>query len=315
MYESIFDRLIATKYHGKGKLLITGEYGVLDGAMAFAVPTKYGQSLIVKKQRSSDIHWKSIDKHGNVWFESKINLIDFTPASTTDETISRYLTKLLKSAVRLNSEFLDKWNGFKVETHLEFDRQWGLGSSSTLTHLVAQWADVQPLTLHFKVSNGSGYDVACAAADNPILYQINGDDVYLENLDEFRPTFIDNLYFVYLNKKQSTIAGIDYYTEKVKGKKALANTLTDLTETIVECTNLKSFSEVIDEHEVVLSKALGLKTIKEEVFSDYWGSVKSLGAWGGDFILATSDNDQLETKAYFENKGFNTILGLQEIFI
>ncbi len=283
--------------------------------MAFAVPTKFGQTLSVKKHRSSDIHWKSYDKNGEIWFESKINLIDFTPATTTDESISTLLTKLLKSAVRLNSEFLDKWNGFKVETQLEFDRMWGLGSSSTLTHLVAHWADVEPLSLHFKANNGSGYDVACAGAENPILYQINGDDIYLENLDDFRPAFIDNLYFIHLNKKQSTSKSIDYYTKQVKGKKALAKVLTDLTEAIVECTTIKSFEKVIDEHEKVLSSALNLETIKSEHFSDYWGSIKSLGAWGGDFILATSDRDADATRAYFHDKGFETVLGLEDILI
>jgi len=315
LWRTISKTIIATKFHGKGKLLITGEYGVLDGAMAFAVPTKFGQTLNVKKHRSSDIHWKSYDKNGQVWFESKINLIDFTPASTTDESISNLLTKLLKSAVRLNSEFLDKWNGFKVETQLEFDRMWGLGSSSTLTHLVAHWADVEPLSLHFKASNGSGYDVACAGADNPILYQLNGEDIYLENLDDFRPAFIDSLYFIHLNQKQSTPKSIDYYTKQVKGKKALAKELTDLTEAIVECTTLKSFNKVIDEHETILSKSLSMPTAKAEHFSDYWGSIKSLGAWGGDFIMATSDRDDKATRSYFNDKGFDTVLSLTDIFI
>ena len=37
------------EFYSNGKLLITGEYLVLDGAKAFALPTKFGQNLIVEK--------------------------------------------------------------------------------------------------------------------------------------------------------------------------------------------------------------------------------------------------------------------------
>ncbi len=57
-----------------------------------------------------------------------------------------------------------------MNTHLDFPRDWGLGSSSTLINNVAQWAQVDPFDLHFKVSNGSGYDIACANEDSPIVY-------------------------------------------------------------------------------------------------------------------------------------------------
>ena len=50
------------------------------------------------------------------------------------------------------------------------------------------------------------------------------------------------------------------------------------------------------------------KTVKEKYFSDYNGSIKSLGAWGGDFILATRNN-----KNYFLEKGFNTVFSFSEL--
>ncbi|MEM0993828.1 MAG: GHMP kinase, partial [Bacteroidota bacterium] len=34
-----------TSYYAHGKLLLTGEYAVLDGAVALAVPSKLGQRL------------------------------------------------------------------------------------------------------------------------------------------------------------------------------------------------------------------------------------------------------------------------------
>ena len=33
------------EFHANGKLLLTGEYAVLDGAKAIGLPTKRGQSL------------------------------------------------------------------------------------------------------------------------------------------------------------------------------------------------------------------------------------------------------------------------------
>ena len=44
-------------------------------------------------------------------------------------------------------------------------------------------------------------------------------------------------------------------------------------------------------------------TIKYKLFSDYPGAIKSLGAWGGDFVLAT----RKQAIDYFPLKGYKTI--------
>lgn len=293
-------------------MLLTGEYAVLDGAKALALPTRMGQSMTVKKNRGADLIWEALDQNGESWFRSTISLFDFSPIKTTDKEISKHLTKVLKNCVRLNSEFLSKWNGFKVETQVEFPLDWGLGSSSTLIHLVAQWADVNPLMLSFRVSNGSGYDVACASADKPLVYQIVDDTVSYTQID-WNPKYKNQLYFVHLGKKQKSNEAIIYYTQKVKAKKTLAKNLSEITENIINSTTLKQFDELICQHEDVLSTALGYPTAKAEHFSDYWGSVKSLGAWGGDFVLATSNKSEEATKAYFTGKGYGTVLTYEEM--
>ena len=83
--------------------------------------------MVVKRTTSSDLLWESLDMKGKKWFESTISLFDFSAISTTNQETSDYLQKLLKNAVRLNSEFLSQWNGFKIETQLEFPLDWGLG--------------------------------------------------------------------------------------------------------------------------------------------------------------------------------------------
>ena len=53
------------EFYSNGKLLLTGEYLVLDGANAFAVPTKFGQNLIVEKIVEPQLIWGSFTNTGN----------------------------------------------------------------------------------------------------------------------------------------------------------------------------------------------------------------------------------------------------------
>ncbi len=305
---------VKTTFYGHGKLLLTGEYAVLDGAKALALPTKQGQSMTVKKTRGSDLIWESLDDKGEVWFKSTISLMDFSPINTTDEEVSSRLQKMLKNAVRLNSEFLSKWNGFKVETQLEFPRNWGLGTSSTIIHAIAEWAQVHPLRLCYKCSNGSGYDVACAGAEGPIVFQ-NADDAVSYTPIDFNPPFSDKLYFVYLGEKQNTGDAIKHYLKKVKNRKTLVSAINDITEEMMDVKTLKSFESLVTKHEEILSSALGYPRIKEDRFPDYWGVVKSLGAWGGDFALVSSDKSAEETTEYFNAKGLESVIPFKEMIL
>ena len=52
-------------------------------------------------------------------------------------------------------------------------------------------------------------------------------------------------------------------------------------------------------------------TVKECLFPDYKGTVKSLGAWGGDFVLAISETEDIPN--YFLSKGFDICIPYDEI--
>lgn len=270
--------------------------------------------MVVKRTTSSDLLWESLDMKGKKWFESTISLFDFSAISTTNQETSDYLQKLLKNAVRLNSEFLSQWNGFKIETQLEFPLDWGLGSSSTLTFLVAEWAEVNPLLLYFKNEDGSGYDVACAFADGPVEYINSPDEVSYTEVD-FNPKFKDNLFFVHLGKKQSTAQGIKDYLKAVKNKAALVKSITKITEEIRSVSSISDFEALLLKHEDLISSHTGFSKVKDKHFSDYSGVVKSLGAWGGDFVLATSDKGEEATKEYFTSKGYTTVLKYKDIIL
>ncbi len=293
--------------------MLTGEYAVLDGAKALGLPTKMGQYLEVKRTTSSDLLWESYDKDGKKWFKSTISLFDFAPLATTDEAISETLQKILKSAVRLNSEFLSQWNGVKIETKLEFPLDWGLGSSSTLYYLVAEWADVNPLMLYFKAETGSGYDVACAFAEGPLEYLNSPDEVAYTEVD-FNPKFKDSLYFVHLNQKQNTSQSVKEYLKNVKNKAVLVKAITKITEDIQGSKTLGDFESLLTEHENLISHHTGFAKVKDRLFSDYKGVIKSLGAWGGDFVLATASKDENPAE-YFASKGYKTIIKYKDMIL
>ena len=299
-------------YYGHGKLLLTSEYAVLDGAVALAIPTQLGQKMTIKQTRKSDLYWNSFDHLSQEWFSAQMSLYDFSAIKTSDPEKAEYLGKLLKGAVRLNSEFLSQWNGFDVKTELEFSKDWGLGSSSSLIYTMAQWADVNPLLLHFQVSEGSGYDVACAGADYPISYQLTDESVSYTEVD-FDPVFKDKLYFVHLNNKQSSQQGIEYYLKKARKRKTLASKLSKITEDFINCKSFSNFRNLIDEHEAAVSEHLSLQCVKEKHFADFDGSMKSLGAWGGDFILVAPELSEDVVKSYFTAKGYKTILPYETI--
>ena len=67
-------------YYSHGKLLISCEYAVLDGAKALALPTKLGQRLDVSKKYTKNIHWKSLDYQNKLWFETTLSIPNFEPS-------------------------------------------------------------------------------------------------------------------------------------------------------------------------------------------------------------------------------------------
>ena len=302
------------KFYGNGKLLLFGEYAVLDGAKSLSIPTSRGQSMEIKPHRGSDLVWESYDADGELWFEAQISLYDFSAIRTSDDEIAKYIQKLLKGTVRFNTEFLNNWNGFKVINRLDFSRDWGLGSSSTLTSNMASWADINPFHLHFFISNGSGYDIACANAENPVVYQIDGDEINYTEVD-FNPKCLDKVYFVHLGQKQSSKEGIIQYAKKAKKRKTVARNITALTEEALKCSSLSSFRKIMEEHERVISTELKVPTVKEDRFKDFNGSIKSLGAWGGDFVMAVSDMSPTEVTSYFKSAGHDVVIPYEEIIL
>ncbi len=304
---------MARQYHSNGKLLITGEYAVLDGALALAIPTVYGQTLKVTENGNRKLTWKSIDHLGKTWFEWTFALD--IPLSEErqwlNDPTAKTLAKFLVEAKKLNPSFLTSKGGFAIETHLGFPKEWGLGSSSTLINNIAQWAQIDAYQLLWNAFSGSGYDIACAQNDTPLLYRLN-DGVPEVQPVLFDPLFKKSLFFVYLNKKQDSREGIARYLGRTFDKIKLIADISSLSKNIVQASSLSSYEALVLEHEKLISRALGLPMVKEAKFYDFKGSIKSLGAWGGDFILA-SGNDA--TPSYFKQKGYDVIIPFSKMML
>ena len=304
------------QYFGHGKLLLSGEYFVMDGAKSLALPTKVGQSMSVKYTASFDpiLHWKSFDVNGKLWLEARFEFWRFDCLDPDPKEEVLLLQKLLRQARKQNSHFLRDEVDVQVETNLGFPLEWGLGSSSTLIYNIAQWAYISPFELLFQTYGGSGYDIACAQSEGPILYSRNQTGPNWSPT-HFDPSFKDNLYFVYLGKKQSTNKAIDYYNSMRPFDPEVIQSISTITDEILNCKTIEEFEFLISAHENIIAKALNLKTAKELYFNDYFGEIKSLGAWGGDFILATSQKDFVETATYFDKLGFPIVVPFNDIIL
>lgn len=302
-----------TTFYSNGKLLITGEYLVLDGARAFALPTKFGQNLIVKEGYNQEIIWKSYNYDDQLWFEDVISfseIINNVEAKT--ETVKTTLINILHEAYLLNANFLNKAQGYEISTHLTFPKNWGLGTSSTLLNNIAQWTQIDAFTLLKNSFGGSGYDIACAQNNTPIVYRLDQNTPVVETT-AFKPDFTKNIFFVYLNKKQSSKAAINaYYNNKNENLAENIQYNNKITKAILESKTLKEFAYFVEKHEIHLSNILELETIKEIAFPDFNGVVKSLGAWGGDFVMAISEENP---KEYFAGKGYETLLTYDEMIL
>lgn len=296
-------------FYSNGKLLITGEYLVLNGALALALPTKFGQYLDVTPIDKKEITWNSYDADGSCWFETMLTFNDILEKRKFDEdNIKKTLVEILHYAHKQNPTFLEK-TGFEIKTTLTFPRNWGLGTSSTLINNIAQWLQIDAFTLLRDSFGGSGYDIACAKNNGAVLYQLEDEKPIIKPIS-LQFNFHKNIYFVYLNRKQNSRQAIQNFINKQLFLADETHTISKLTGELIQAASFERFCYLLEKHEILLSSILELPTIKEHLFEDFDGIIKSLGAWGGDFILVASKNNPT---AYFKEKGYHTILTYEEM--
>ena len=288
-------------FTSSGKLLLTGEYLVLEGAKALALKSKYSQSLSVSESENDTFSWTALSKNGEAWlqFEFRISNLKIDVIQTSDPKSAVQLIGILEQILSKKPELFEKPLAFKTE--MDFEKNWGLGTSSTLLANLAKWSGVNAYVLLEHSFGGSGYDVALAMEDHSILYQLNGVDREVQKV-VFDPPFKESLFFVYLNRKQNSQEAISSYSGLLVGAELPLYTekVSRMTEDVLHSETLKEFEKLMFDHETFLSKILGRNTVQKNLFSDYQGGIcKSLGAWGGDFILVTGKPENL---SYFKER-------------
>jgi mevalonate kinase len=298
-------------FFSHGKLLLTAEYVVLDQALALAVPTRYGQHLevteIPNQAGKSRLSWRSYNNDGELWYaEDFITEGAIRPEvvdACNSNPITDRLISMLEKARELNPDFLK--GSYDVSTKLDFPNNWGLGSSSTLICNIAKWAQVDAFELSEASIGGSGYDIAVGMLGGDVLYR--SPEMWEGYV--YNPPFKEQLYLVHLNQKQDSREGIKTYRNNPKNEEVLAR-ISAITEEWINAASIEQLGKLMEEHEALIAKVTGQETVKDRLFSDYPFAIKSLGAWGGDFILVVGDES---TNAYFEKKGFQTVLRYSEL--
>ena len=291
-------------FHSNGKLLISGEYLVLDGALSLALPCKFGQYLNFTEDSNGTLEWISKDMNDTIWFTAYFEAKTLKVLKTSNYNTVKWVKKILEFCNK--NSLTNKSLQGKIECKLEFPNNWGLGSSSTLLNNLASLYEVNPYDLHFSTTNGSGYDIACAGSNSALTYQVIENIPKVKKMD-WSPVFKDEILFIFLKKKQKSNLEVKRFKE-LKKDPDLISRISSITKEIIYSKTIEEFEHLLDEHESITGKYIQSETVKSKYFSDYEGSVKSLGAWGGDFVLATRKN-----KNYFLDKGFDTILSFSEI--
>lgn len=294
-------------YYSHGKLLLTGEYVVLDGASAIALPCRLGQSLRVDRHNKPHFEWTSYLKHGELWQQSVFHLENLK-AEDFNNAFEKRLFEILHIIFQLKPKLFEY--SYAFSTKLDFDKDWGLGSSSTLINNLAKWADVDAFSLLDRTFGGSGYDVAAANRKAPFIYKRQDKQVFTEDIslsEDIKPY----LYFVYLNQKQNSRAGIRKYRNQ-EIDKDLISKISEITLNLKNTTDIVTFEKLLKMHEGFISKHIDIEPVQSKLFQDYkLGIVKSLGAWGGDFVLVTAkDKSNLN---YFKQKGYTIIFNYKDL--
>ncbi len=297
--------------HGNGKLLLSGEYLVLKGAKAFAIPTKPGQSIKINKSQNNELSWTAYHPKG-VWNTAKFN-DTFTITETTDKRFAKKLQKILITALNMANLQIKDLLHIDIETHLEFMPEWGLGSSSSLIYLLSEYFKINPYQLLSHTFKGSGYDIASAQNKMPIFFLLDNNQAKNVAIN-FYPPFKENIYFIYLGKKMESGTAIASF-KKTKVSKESISEISNISTLMAVCSDLSDFQNLMNKHEKIIGGIINETPVKTKHFSDFNGSIKSLGAWGGDFAMIATEKPFSYVKDYFLNKDLDIIFKYDELIL
>ena len=105
---------------------------------------------------------------------------------------------------------------------------------------LTKWARVDPYELLNSKFKGSGYDIACCDKTNPIIFMKKENKIEIIDIS-FRVNFLEKIYLIYTNRKQSSESSLNkYYKNKIDRKKSI-QTINQINDEILKCSNLNEF--------------------------------------------------------------------------
>jgi len=289
--------------------MLTGEYMVLRGAETLALPLRLGQKLLIVPYDGEAIYWESFEPAGK-WFETALHNQSLAVLAGTDESKSNRLREILQHIRKQNPGFLAD-GGYWVRTDLDFNPQFGMGSSSTLLAALCEAAGVNPYPVLRETFGGSGYDLACALASGPLVFSMQNGSPFVRPV-ALSSQVTPHILFVYSGNKMVSSGEVRKFSA-IPVEQTLVQRFTEITREAVQCQNYADFAALMREHEDCLGMLLE-RPVLQQRFPDFEGTLKSMGAWGGDFFMAICKNTD-EAISYFENKGFPTVFRYDEIVL
>lgn len=302
----LFDMRKEYQRKANGKFLITGEYIVLRGAEALAVPLGFGQSALLVPNDGEAVYWEGFAPDGK-WFETAFDGESLSVLMGADADKSERLVKIIAEIRKQSPNFLK--SGWWVRTDLDFNPAFGMGSSSTLLSLLCDAAGADAFPVLKNTFGGSGYDLACAFAEKPIIYTLVDNKPSSKEV-ELPSHITEHILFVYSGNKMVSSGEVKKFSS-LNIEDSVIDSFTQLTRETIATKDIQVFSDILVEHEHKMGELLGQDVLKKR-FSDFNGVVKSMGAWGGDFFMAVAEDVQY-AKEYFTAKGFSPIYTYDEI--
>lgn len=306
--------------------MLCGEYAVTIGVEALAVPVQLGQWMYVWEFNSplggDRLIWEAKEKDGSTWLNEYFSLpllSDFVESSVSDELEGQVLRNTDRNVIKkmlglVASDFWKAGKSYRIETQLEFNRNSGLGSSSTMISNFARYTGLDAQWLQQQVFGGSGYDVAVAEVGKGLVFWKHNDLAHWGPWS-LSTQLTENWQVVFLGQKQNSrdsLSQVKIRLQEIQNDNFLLHQLQQILAAVKMASEVPMLEAGLEMWQAVLSMGLGLETPYQHFgFQPIKGGVcKWLGAWGGDMLLvnAVFAEKQREALSVYTSVSWNELV-------
>lgn len=306
--------------------MLCGEYAVTIGVEALAVPVQLGQWMYVWEFNSplggDRLIWEAKEKDGSTWLNEHFSLpllSDFVESSVSDELEGQLLRNTDRNVIKkmlglVASDFWKAGKSYRIETQLEFNRNSGLGSSSTMISNFARYTGLDVQWLQQQVFGGSGYDVAVAEVGKGLVFWKQNDVAHWGPWS-LSTQLTENWQVVFLGQKQNSrdsLSQVKIRLQEIQNDNFLLHQLQQILAAVKMASEVPMLEAGLEMWQAVLSMGLDLETPYQHFgFQPIKGGVcKWLGAWGGDMLLvnAVFAEKQREALSVYTSVSWNELV-------